>query len=463
MKAGRKKYVIAAVSVLILGGYLVSSYYPHGHDENEKNKTLYVCPMHPQIVQDKPGDCPICGMALVLMEKEKPSGAVKKTMYRSPVNQNEVSDRPGRDSAGMEMVPFTVGDDNGAAGGEANSLPGLAPVTISNEKQVMMGLDFEMIKTRNMFREVRTSAKIVQDETRQYRVTTKVGGYIENLYVNQTGQFVKRGAPLLSIYSPELLAAQQEYLSAVRAQGRLSGMDQSMSGSIGDIAESARERLRLLDITDAQIDKIKSTGRVTRTVTLYSPASGYVMEKTVLKGQKIMENDSLMVIVDLSRVWGEADIYETDIPYIKTGMPAEVTLSYWPGKVFRGRITFLSPVLDPQSRTLKARIEIPNGEMLLKPNMFADAKLSYSIGERLAVPESAVMRTGTRDYVFIEGESDLIIPYEVKLGMRSGDGYFEVLSGLKKGERVVMSANFLVDSESSLKAAFKSASSGYSE
>jgi RND family efflux transporter MFP subunit len=324
----------------------------------------------------------------------------------------------------------------------------------------MMGLNFETVKTRKMIKEIRTSTRIVQDETRQYRVTTKVSGYVENLYVNQTGQYVKRGAPLLSIYSPELLAAQQEYLSAVKAQDRLSGMGQSMAGSIGDIAESARERLRLLDISDAQINKIKATGQVTRTVTLYSPASGYVMEKSVLKGQKIMENDALMVIVDLTRVWGEADIYESDIPYIRTGMTAELTSGYWPGKIFRGKITFLSPFLEPESRTLKARIEIPNSDLVLKPNMYADAKLTYGIGERLAVPESAVMRTGTRDYVFIEGEKNMIVPYEVKIGMRSGDGYYEVISGLKKGERVVISANFLVDSESSLKAAFKSAVSG---
>lgn len=459
MKTGRKKYIIATLLMLALGGYLLLQFYPHQHDGETEEKVLYTCPMHPQIVQDSPGDCPICGMKLVPMEKEK-KAAEKKIMYRSTMHPEEISDKPGKDSMGMDMVPFEV-DDGGGAADEApgDAIPGLAPVTISQEKRVMMGLNFESIKYRNMVKEIRTSTKIVQDETLQYRVTAKVSGYIESLYVNQTGQFVKKGAPLLAIYSPELLAAQQEYLSAVQAESRISGVDQSMAVNIAEITRSARERLKLLDITDAQIDRIKNTGQVYRTVTLYSPASGYVMEKMVLDGQRIMENDSLMVIVDLSRVWGEADIYESDIPYVKTGMTAELTLSYWPGRVFRGKITFLSPFLDPEARTLKARIEIPNGSLALKPNMFADAKLSYSIGERLAVPESAVMRTGTRDYVFIEGSSDRIVPYEVKLGIRSGDGYYEVLSGLKKGEKVVISANFLVDSESSLKAAFKAATS----
>jgi membrane fusion protein, copper/silver efflux system len=167
-----------------------------------------------------------------------------------------------------------------------------------------------------------------------------------------------------------------------------------------------------------------------------------------------------MVIVDLSRVWGEIDIHESDLPYVKTGMPVEVTLSYWPGKTFKGIISFLNPFMDSETRVLKARLEIPNSELVLKPNMYGDAKLLYTIGKRSAVPEQAVMQTGERNYVFIKGKGDLIVPYEVRLGVRSSDGYYEVISGLKRGELVVASANFLVDSESSLKAALKSAAGG---
>jgi Cu(I)/Ag(I) efflux system membrane fusion protein len=177
----------------------------------------------------------------------------------------------------------------------------------------------------------------------------------------------------------------------------------------------------------------------------------------VLQGQKIMMNDALMVIVDLSRVWGEIDLHETDLQYVQIGMPVEVTLSYWQGKTFKGRVSFLNPFMDPETRVLKARVEIPNSGLVLKPNMYGDARLSYNLGRKRAVSEQAVMQTGARNYVFIQGKGDLIVPYEIKLGVRSSDGYYEVLSGLKGGERVVISANFLVDSESSLKAAFKEA------
>ncbi len=450
------KGLLIALLIVSVGGYFAAKYIPIGHDHKDEQKQLYTCPMHPQIVQDKPGDCPICGMKLVPLKKDDKASVkkAKRTIYRSSMNPNETSDRPGKDSMGMEMVPFEVKD------GDENSPVGLAPVSISKEKRELIGISFGDVEMRNISREIRTSVRIVPDETRMHKVTTKVNGWVEKLYVNQTGQFVSKGSPLMSIYSPEILSAQQEYLSAIKSKEKFSN-DPGMAASIGEIEKAAAERLRLLDISHAQIEKIKTTGMIERAVTLVAPSSGYVSEKMVLQGQKIAMNDALMVIVDLSRVWGEIDIYETDLPYVKVGMTVEVTLSYWAGKLFKGKISFLNPFLSQETRTMKARIEIPNKDVVLKPNMYGDAKLTYSVGVKLTVPEKAVMRTGVRDYVFIEGRGDLIVPYEIKVGVRSTDGYYEVISGIKEFERVVTSANFLVDSESSLKAALKEAGEGH--
>jgi Cu(I)/Ag(I) efflux system membrane fusion protein len=281
---------------------------------------------------------------------------------------------------------------------------------------------------------------------------------VERLYVNQTGQYVRKGDPLLAVYSPDLVSVQQEYLTSLAALDKSTATpDSAVSKSLKGLESAAREKLRLFDISDAQIDSLRISGKVERTMTIESPVSGYVTEKTVLQGQRVMTEDPLMTITDLSSVWGEADIYETDLPYVKVGMPADLTLSFWPGKTFRGRISFLVPFLESETRTAKARIEIINPGLVLKPGMYADVTLSFDLGERLVVPESAVMRTGVRDYAFVEGDNDRIIPHEVKLGANSGDGFYEVISGLKAGDLVLTSANFLIDSESSLKAALQSA------
>ena len=266
---------------------------------------------------------------------------------------------------------------------------------------------------------------------------------------------MKKGQPLLTVYSPELVVTQQEFLTALSFAAQLpDSTNASIAQSGRRLADAARQRLKLWDISDGQIRRLEKTGRAEKYLTLYAPSSGFVIEKAVLPGQKIAPGEPLLTVADFSTVWAEADIYESDIPYVKAGMPVTLTLSYWQEKVFQGTVSFLSPFLDPRTRTLKARMNIANPELLLKGDMYADAHLRYDLGQKLAVPEAAVMQTGRRCYVFAAAGGDEIRPVEVTIGTRA-DGYYELLKGLTAGDRVVTSSNFLVDSESSLKAALQ--------
>ncbi len=329
----------------------------------------------------------------------------------------------------------------------------LAPgaVRIAPERQQLIGVRLGKAEQRTIEKVVRTVGRVDYDEKRIGIVSPKIGGWIEELYVDFTGRQVKKGEPLLTIYSPELVSTQEEYLLALRARG---GWSKSPFPEVADsgalLVESARRRLKLWDITDAQIESLEKSGQVQRTLTLYSPFSGVVLEKAATRGMYIMPGATLYKLADLSVVWLIADIYEYELPHIRLGQQAAMRLSYLPGEVFTGRAIYIYPYLDAQTRTAKVRFEFANPHGKLKPEMFADVEIKIALGSRLVVAEGAIIDTGTRTVAIIALGSGYFEPREVKLGARV-DGWVEVLEGLKAGEQVVTSANFLIDSESKLK------------
>ncbi len=429
-----------------------------------KKKTVYHCPMHPAMRSDKPGDCPICQMRMVPVEEEeapaglpqtrpstRPTQTQKKILYRSTMNPGEVSDRPGKDSMGMEMVPVKV--EEGGPG--AARMEGLASVRIPVRKQQLIGVRTSVVKRAPLIRTIRTVGRVTADETRLHHVHTKIEGWVESLTVNATGEKVRKGQPLLSLYSPELLASQEEYLLALRAQRAAeTGTLPEVLASGKELVESARRRLLLFDLTPAQIRHLDESGEASRTVTLFAPLSGYVLSRNVTHGERIDPSMTLFDVADLSQVWVLASIYEYELPFVRVGQKATMTLTYLPGRPYLGRVGLVYPVLEGASRTAQVRLEFPNPDLALKPEMYAHVELESDLGQRLTIPESAVLSSGTRDIVFVAQGEGYFEPRHVRLGVRLADSV-EVLEGLKEGEKVVTSGNFLIDSESKLEAALE--------
>ena len=363
----------------------------------------------------------------------------KKVMYRSTMMPNEISDKPGKDSMGMEMVPFEVEET-------VTPLGGRAAVRISPERQQMIGVKYEEVRLLPIDKMLKTVGKVDFVEPLVSVVSLKFDGWIEKLFVASTGTRVKAGEALFEIYSPELVSAQQEYLLA-RQAGAAVSQDASL-------LKSAREKLSLWDISEAQVEELGRTGEVRRTLNIYAPRAGFVIEKNVLLGQKIMAGESLFKVADLSRVWVYGEIYEYELPFVQEGQEVTIDLSYYPGETFKGKIAYIYPYLDSETRTNRVRVEVPNPAFRLKPEMYANLTIHVAYGTRLVVPADAVLDSGERKIVFVDKGDGYLEPREVKTGVRGEDAY-EVLEGLKVGERVVVSANFLVDSESSLKAALQ--------
>jgi len=365
------------------------------------------------------------------------------------------SDRPAKDSMGMDFIPVYENEVAGAS----SAVVGRAAVTLSPERRQLLGLQSQEVRQERIEKVIRTVGRVASDERRLHHIHTKYEGYVEHLYVDFTGAFIKRGDRLLSIYSPELVATQQEYLLAYRARARLaeSGIPSVAKGG-SDLLEATRQRLLLWDIRPQDIARLEQSGEVTRSLDLYSDVSGYVVQKSAFHGMRVMPADTLFDIVDLSRLWVLADVYESDLPAVQVGMPADVSVPYLPGKTWRGPVTYIAPIVDEKTRTIKVRIEVDNQDGALKPDMYADVFLRSNLGIGLLVPESAVIDAGDRKLVFLDRPEGRLEPREVQLGVKLAGGY-QVITGLAAGDRVVTSANFLLDSESSLKAALSAMAS----
>ena len=326
-------------------------------------------------------------------------------------------------------------------------------VQISPERQQLIGVKIGKVEMRPLEKIIRTVGRVDYDERKVVMVSPKIGGWIEDLYVDFTGRFVRQGEPLLTIYSPELVSTQEEYLIALRARKDLvKSPFAEVAASGNSLAESAKRRLKLWDISDDQIKTLEESGQAKKTLTLYSPFSGFVLEKMAYKGMSLMPGMALFKLADLSVVWLYADIYEYELPFIRLGQQAAIQLSYLPGETFTGKAIYIYPSLDPNTRTAKVRFEFPNPDGKLKPEMYGNVEIKVHLGQRLVVTEGAIIDTGLRQMAIVDKGNGYFEPREVKVGAKV-DNYYEILKGLKAGERVVTSANFLIDSESRFKEA----------
>jgi Cu(I)/Ag(I) efflux system membrane fusion protein len=381
--------------------------------------------------------------------KGKETASPKEGMKHEPkAAATEAAKKPS--NMEMEMKGLTM-ESIQKEGKMQQVAPGT--VQISPERQQLIGVKFGTVEIKSLEKVIRTVGRVDYDEKRIVTVSPKIGGWIEDLYVDFTGRFVKQGDPLLTIYSPELVSTQEEYLLALRAKKSLAKSPfPEVAGSGESLAESAKRRLKLWDISDDQIKALEETGQSTKTLTLYSPFSGFVLEKSAYKGMNVMPGVALFKLADLSVVWLYADIYEYELPSIRLGQQASIQLSYTPGETFTGKAIYIYPSLNPETRTAKVRFEIPNSHGRLKPEMYANVEIKVHLGQKLAVPEGAIIDTGVRQLAIIDKGNGYFEPREVKVGSKV-DNYYEVIKGLKAGERVVTSANFLIDSESKLKEA----------
>jgi membrane fusion protein, copper/silver efflux system len=381
----------------------------------------------------------------------------KAGLLKSPEKKTTAESSEKQNASGHEgHTPDTKESEAKPDASEEQETP---TIEITPEKQQLIGVKIAEVAVRLFQRTIRTVGRIEYDERKIATVNTKIEGWIEKLYVDYTGRYVKKGEALAEIFSPELIATQQEFINAFRWTKQSNGgkgefsdknVTRMLARDAETIVEASRQRLRLWDISEEQIKKIEDTGKPIRTITLFSPVSGYVTQKMAVQGMKVMPGEKLFDVADLSSLWVIADIYEYELSLMRLGQKAKITLSYFPDKEFFSQISYIYPSISGTTRTAKVRFEIANSVGQLKPQMFSNVEIKVNMGKKLAIPDDAVIDTGTRQVVYVDKGEGYFEPREVMLGM-SVEGFREVIKGLKSGEKIAASATFLIDSEAQLK------------
>ncbi|MEW6060892.1 MAG: efflux RND transporter periplasmic adaptor subunit [Bacteroidota bacterium] len=440
-----KRILITAVLSVVLGlgvGWLV--FYPSSTSETPQRKIkFYRDPMNPQITSATPKKSSD-GMDFVPVYEEATGGTKKIAYYKDPMHPWFTSPTPGTSpDCGMDMVPVYEGES------DTKGIK-IDPVVVQN-----IGVKIEPVVRKKLNKVIRTTGKVDFDETKVYSVNTKIMGWVEKLFVDYTGKVVRKGDPLMELYSPELVSTQEEYLQAIRYKNQLTENSTDVARKGADqLIESAKRRLLYWDISEREINDLETRGIPRKTLTIFSPADGIVMEKMIFKGKNVMPGMDLYKIADLSTVWVQADIYQYELPWVNVGDKADIELSYLQGKTFSGRITYIYPMLNMETKTIKVRIEVHNTARIeFKPEMYANVKITSPISvNAVVVPEQAVIHSGERNIAVISLGGGYFDPREIKLGV-SSEGEVQVLDGIHEGENIVVSSQFLIDSESNLKAA----------
>lgn len=465
MKSNMNKILVVVIVLIIvsLGLYKYGADIPlinkipiftdmHEHEYkpvlNEEGEIDYwTCVMHPSVRMKDPGQCPVCSMDTVAVMKKDSSQSNPNPETKAENNSNTTNE---------DGMTGMHGHDHNAAGVRTkpgNSEDADSTFSVSPDRQQLIGIKTEPAEMRTMDKEIRTVGMVELDESKIYNIQTKYSGWIEKVFVDYKWQHVHIGQPLFTIYSPDLVTAQEEYLLALKSKNILNDSQfVDISRGADSLFKASRRRLELLGVSRSQIQELERTGEVKTNLTVYSPVKGNVAQKNAFENMHVEPNTLLYKIADHTTAWVQVDIYENEIALVKLGDKATITLASYPGEVFEGEVKFINPHITPDTRTVKVRLEFSNPDLKLLPEMYADVILDIPVGQRLTIPASAVLKTGKNDIVFIDkGDGNLEIR-KVELGQKAGN-YYEVLKGLKNGDIVISRANFLIDSESKVQAA----------